>query len=85
MAEGIMEIEDDSFDTEVLQSRATSANEKRSRAGRAKLPIESPLIGAMRQGLPPCAGVALGVDRLLMIRTGEKSISEVIPFPIELT
>jgi lysyl-tRNA synthetase class 2 len=74
---------DELVDADVLLERATSANEKRSRAGRRPLPVESPLIGAMRSGLPPCAGVALGVDRLLMIRTGEKSIADVISFPIE--
>lgn len=74
---------DELIDADVLLERAITANEKRMHAGRRTLPVESTLIEAMRDGLPPCAGVALGVDRLLMIRTGEKSIADVMPFPIE--
>jgi lysyl-tRNA synthetase class 2 len=70
-------------DADVLLERSRLANEKRVKAGRRPLQIESPLIEAMREGLPPCAGVALGVDRLLMVRTGEKSIENVISLPIE--
>jgi len=33
------------------------------------------------KSLPPCEGVALGFDRLLMLLTGRESIEEVIPFP----
>jgi lysyl-tRNA synthetase class 2 len=33
--------------------------------------------------LPDCAGVALGVDRLVMLAAGESSIAEVICFPLD--
>jgi lysyl-tRNA synthetase class 2 len=44
------------------------------------LPIDLPLVDALRAGLPSCAGVALGVDRLVMLALGASTIAEVIAF-----
>ncbi len=35
-------------------------------------------------GMPPCSGVAMGVDRLLMFLSGRKTIDSVLPFPMEI-
>lgn len=47
-------------------------------------PLEARLVGALAAGLPDCAGVALGVDRLVMLALQTTSINDVIAFPFDL-
>jgi elongation factor P--(R)-beta-lysine ligase len=46
-------------------------------------PDDTAFIAALRAGLPDCAGVALGFDRLVMVAVGASSIDDVMAFPCE--
>jgi elongation factor P--(R)-beta-lysine ligase len=49
----------------------------------AAVPGDDFLLAALRHGLPDCSGVALGVDRLVMLAANATSIEEVLPFPFD--
>ena len=55
----------------------------RKKEKRPDLAIDHLFLDALKQGLPDCAGVAVGIDRLLMAMTGAKDIRDVLTFPIE--
>ena len=48
--------------------------------GEADRPLDETLLAALASGLPECAGVALGLDRLLMLRTGCQRVQQVLSF-----
>lgn len=54
-------------------------NARRQAQGLPTMPLDEHLLAALAHGMPPCAGVALGVDRLLMLAAG--AISETLAFP----
>ncbi len=62
-------------------ARFKEDNVKRQQMGLKQQPIDYYLIDALDAGFPDCAGVALGVDRLIMLATGQKAISDIIAFP----
>ncbi len=74
---------DELTDPQILLERSEVQNQKRVSSGRQALPVPTKLQQAMIDGLPRCAGIALGVDRLLMLQTGAHSIDQVIPLTIE--
>lgn len=69
-------------------SELTNANEQRARfemdnqlrqaSGLSTYPIDEDFLAALEQGMPDCAGVALGLDRLLMVLLKKKSIQQVL-------
>ncbi len=54
----------------------------RNAAGRTCPPVDRALLAALAAGLPQCAGVALGVDRLLAVIIGAEHIDQVLAFPL---
>ncbi|MDB5347821.1 MAG: lysine aminoacylase GenX [Schlesneria sp.] len=70
-------------DAAVLRQRIQEQLGVRAAAGLRPLPAESRLLAAMEAGLPPCAGNALGVDRLIMLALGATHLSDVIAFPFD--
>ena len=70
-------------DAAELRRRIETESERRMAEGLLALPVSNRLLAAMDAGLPPCAGVALGFDRLMMLVAGAKSVAEVIPFSFE--
>jgi len=65
------------------QTRRFAADQQQRRAlGYPELPLDQPLLAALQSGLPECAGVALGVDRLVMLALGASRIDQVIAFDL---
>ena len=66
-----------------VASRFEADGAERRRRGLPDRADDARFIAALAAGLPPCAGVALGFDRVAMIAAGAASIDEVLAFPIE--
>lgn len=64
------------------RSRFEAELARRRARGLAQPPVDERLLAALAHGLPDCAGVALGVDRLVMVAAGAGHIDEVIAFPL---
>lgn len=78
LANGYYELQD----ADEHLKRFNNDNLKRKQIGVNQHAIDERLIAALDSGIPDCAGIALGLDRVLMLRLGVKSISEVLAFTI---
>ncbi|MDU2776142.1 MAG: elongation factor P--(R)-beta-lysine ligase [Klebsiella grimontii] len=58
-------------------------NRKRAARGLPQQPIDVNLLEALKAGLPDCSGVALGVDRLVMLALGAEQLGDVIAFTVD--
>lgn len=63
------------------RDRFIQEQQQRKQQGFPETLIDTRLISAFEQGMPECSGVALGLDRLLMLTTGARHIREVLTFP----
>jgi len=64
------------------RARFLDANDRRSRAGLPSLPLPEPFLTDLGH-MPPAAGIALGIDRLVMLCADAESIDDVIAFTPE--
>ena len=74
---------DEETNGKILRARFERDRQKRANLGRPAPEVDENLLTALDHGLPPCTGVAFGVDRLLMLLSGADSIGEVLSFPID--
>lgn len=62
------------------RARFEADQRRRAQASREVPPLDENLIAALEAGLPACSGVALGVDRLLMLLLGLPDVASAMPF-----
>ena len=67
-------------DADEQLSRFCRENEERQYIGKKASNIDENFIDALRSGLPDCSGVAMGLDRLIMVSTGAERIDQVLSF-----
>ncbi|MBN7123412.1 MULTISPECIES: elongation factor P--(R)-beta-lysine ligase [Erwinia] len=70
-------------DSREQKQRFDQDNRKRAARGLPQQPIDTNLLDALAHGMPDCSGVALGVDRIVMLALKADSLSEVIAFPVD--
>jgi len=73
---------DELQDANEQERRFAADNAERERCGLPAMPPDERLIEALRAGLPACAGVAVGLDRLLARLLGAGGLDEVLAFGI---
>ena len=79
LANGFHELNDHEEQAERFHQEQIIRKEK----GQQGIPADYLLIDALKHGLPDCAGVAMGLERLLMVLTGVEHINEVLTFPFD--
>lgn len=75
---GYSELTDPTFQRAQLEDQA-----KKGRGGDQEAhPMDEDFVRALEQGLPPNAGMGIGIDRMVILMTGAESIRDVMLFPI---
>ena len=77
IANGFSELNDPDEQAERFKSQV----EKKDSGDNEAMHFDKDYIEALEHGLPPCAGVGIGIDRLVMLITGTESIRDVLLFP----
>ena len=71
------------IDAQEQRQRFERDNVLRLERGQCERPLDERLLAALAHGVPDCSGVALGIDRLLMLVTGATDIKDVLAFDWE--
>lgn len=74
---------DELLDAKVLAERFDADNIERAQQGLPVIPTDQHLLAALPH-MPECSGIALGIDRLLMVAMNKMKIDQVITFPAEI-
>jgi lysyl-tRNA synthetase class 2 len=67
-------------DPAAQRARFVATADERRRLGKEVYPLDEPFLAALEHGLPPCGGIALGIDRLVMLACDAADIDDVRPF-----
>lgn len=70
-------------DADEQRLRFEQGNRKRAALGLPQQPLDEHLLAALAHGMPDSSGVALGVDRLIMLALSAERLSEVIAFSVD--
>lgn len=69
-------------DPAIQRARLQADMDEKERLYGVRWPVDADFLAALDHGLPDCAGIALGFDRLVMLATGARHIEEVLWLPV---
>ena len=69
-------------DPAIQRARLKADMDEKQRLYDVRWPVDEDFLAALDHGLPDCAGIALGFDRLVMLATGAEHIEDVLWLPV---
>lgn len=79
LANGFEELTDSAEQAQRIEAEQA----KRRAEGLDCFPVDAHFLAALQHGLPACSGVAMGVDRIVMLATEQEHIADVLSFAFE--